>query len=391
MSLNFYEKKIEHLLLNAHDVVESQIDMKVLSQYPLITWNFISLYPDIGWDYRFVSFNRNITLQIVLDNPTFPWNYDFLSMNKNITFDIVLANPSIPWNPDYVSQNPNISWDIIEANPTYQWNWNIIANSPTLGKCASHFPDIIAVTDPTPSTHSTQGAITVTGGIGTTNNINANGTITSLSGLIHKNNNNGDVLIRSSITEIIPSVFVTGFGTTTNHIFELMSNNTWKIRMNNTDAHNFQSNNRSSFSMISDSRNLENISTANVTTCYNAIKNLRLVNYTWKTSILSQASIDTSKNKLGWLGQEVETEIPDAVTTTFASGYYDCRVLQTDLIYQNMFGCIKKLITDKETLESQVSTLQGQVSTLQGQVSTLQTDLSTAQQDITDIKTYLGI
>ena len=383
MSLNSYEKKIEYIILYLPDMIK-KINFANLSSDPLITWNLISLYPDIGWDGRFVSTNVNITLDIVLANPNFPWCYNFLGLNHNITFDMILANPSIPWNPKYVSQNPNLTWDIINSNMDYSWDMETISISTELGQNMKVTDDALMIYDDTISTHSTQGAIIVNGGIGTSNNINASGTITSLSGLIHKNNNNGDVKIQSRIDEIIPTIFVTSFGTATNHILQFMTNNTWKIRLNNTDAHNYQSNNRSSWSIIGDSRLLENITTADVSSCYNAIKNLRLVNYTWKSNFMSFASIDTTHNKLGWIAQEVENEIPDAVTSSFASGYYDCRTLQTDLIYQNMYGCIKKLITDKETLEDQVSSLQSQVSTLQN-------DLASAQQDIIDIKTYLGI
>ena len=75
--------------------------------------------PTIDWNYELLSFNANISWEIVLDNPQIKWNYDYMSFNPNITWDIVCDNPQYDWNYLHLlDKNQNITWDIIEQNPT---------------------------------------------------------------------------------------------------------------------------------------------------------------------------------------------------------------------------------------------------------------------------------
>ncbi len=61
-----------------------------------------------------LSWNPNITFDIVLNNLDKPWNWYYLSANSNITFDNVLNNPDKHWNWYYLSFNPNITFDIVQ-------------------------------------------------------------------------------------------------------------------------------------------------------------------------------------------------------------------------------------------------------------------------------------
>ena len=79
--------------------------------------------PDKGWNYKYLSYNPNITWEIVKANPDKDWNYYLLSGNPNITWEIVKANPEKPWNYCYLSANPNITWEIVKANPEKPWNY----------------------------------------------------------------------------------------------------------------------------------------------------------------------------------------------------------------------------------------------------------------------------
>ena len=46
-----------------------------------------------------------------------------LSKSKDLTFEIIENNPDIPWVWFFISENPNITWEIIENNPDIPWNW----------------------------------------------------------------------------------------------------------------------------------------------------------------------------------------------------------------------------------------------------------------------------
>ncbi len=52
-----------------------------------------------------LSYNINITWDIVKENLDKAWSYDWLSMNKNITWDIVKENLDKPWDYTYFVEN----------------------------------------------------------------------------------------------------------------------------------------------------------------------------------------------------------------------------------------------------------------------------------------------
>ncbi len=78
----------------------------------------------------YISYNPNITWEIIQENPDKPWNYFELSKNSNITWDIIQANLDKPWNWKGLSCNPNITWENVKANPTKPWNWYSLSWNP---------------------------------------------------------------------------------------------------------------------------------------------------------------------------------------------------------------------------------------------------------------------
>jgi len=104
----------------------------------------------------------------------------------------------------------------------------------------------------------------------------------------------------------------------------------------------------------SDARLKENIEDANLETCYDTIKNLKLRRFKWRDDVEGI----TDKNVIGWIAQEVEEVIPKAVNTVDEKyGLTDVKFLNADQIYASMFGAIQKLIEDKERLEARVAEL----------------------------------
>ena len=93
-------------------------------------FQFILDNPDKPWNYHMLSYNPNITWDIVQANPDNPWDYYYLSLNPNITLDIVQANPDKPWNYEALSRNPNITLDIVQANPDKPWNYSWLSQNP---------------------------------------------------------------------------------------------------------------------------------------------------------------------------------------------------------------------------------------------------------------------
>ena len=164
---------IEQYFMNQEN--EIFIDWDALSMHPLITIQDIKKYKNKPWNFYFVSFNKNIfsnyilneasdknwneialssnpgitetdiyknkfnwvynnlssnvnlPLKYVIDNIDKPWNISYLSANEGVTINEIIEYKLIPW--DYyngVSINPNINWKFIESNLDKNWYWNNI-------------------------------------------------------------------------------------------------------------------------------------------------------------------------------------------------------------------------------------------------------------------------
>ena len=115
------------------------------------------------------------------------------------------------------------------------------------------------------------------------------------------------------------------------------------------------------WTVSSDLRLKDNIEEANYDTCYDIIKNLPLKRYTWKSDVYTAEQV-ADRSKLGWIAQDVQAVFPKAVTSSSFSGSGDfhldnCLTMNADQIYAAMYGTIKKLIVENETLKSELQTI----------------------------------
>ena len=88
-------------------------------------WNFIMKYED-KLDWKHISCNRNITMEIIEKYTNKPWNWYGISQNSNITMEMIEKYPDKPWSWWGVSCNPNITIEIIDKYPNKPWNWPFI-------------------------------------------------------------------------------------------------------------------------------------------------------------------------------------------------------------------------------------------------------------------------
>jgi hypothetical protein len=126
-----------------------------------------------------------------------------------------------------------------------------------------------------------------------------------------------------------------------------------------------------SWNVASDQRIKENIVDADLTRCYDDLKHLSLRRFNYISSFSDQVKL-YDNNVTGFIAQEIISTIPKAVKQMSAYGYSDFKTINLDQITMTSFGAIKKLITDKESLESTVVTLQTMNDTLQLRLSTLE-------------------
>ena len=183
---------------------------------------------------------------------------------------------------------------------------------------------------------------------------------------------------------------VCAIGSYSNTELQLYQANQWRMRIDGSAAI-FRSTNQSSFNTTSDMRLKKDITSANLDNCYSNIKNLRLVNYKWKDNKMQlNTSGNLTKSLLGWIAQEVETVMPNAIIQSNSNGLADCKQLNIDLINQNLFGCVKKIIEKLEIQENNNQTLNTKVEEQNVLIQNLQNENNLLKTQINNILSRLG-
>jgi len=69
--------------------------------------SFIFSHPDMPWDWRGISVNHTITMEMIEAHPDKPWDWYWISDNPNLTIEFIEKNIHKPWNYYYgISDNP---------------------------------------------------------------------------------------------------------------------------------------------------------------------------------------------------------------------------------------------------------------------------------------------
>ena len=129
----------------------------------------------------------------------------------------------------------------------------------------------------------------------------------------------------------------------------------------------------STWTVSSDMRLKEDIELADISLCYSNIKHLKLKRWKWRDDIDPSFSVENlgDRHKLGWIAQDVSNVIPKSVERHDMYGISDCLSLNTDQIYATLYGCVEKIIQDKEQLEQTVVDLQNQIDNLTSEFNSL--------------------
>jgi hypothetical protein len=125
------------------------------------------------------------------------------------------------------------------------------------------------------------------------------------------------------------------------------------------------------WTVASDIRLKENIENADLSICYNIIKNLKLKKYIWKDNIFNQYQIK-DRSKLGWIADEVEIIFPKAVDIKNAYNLNNCKVLNIDQIINAMYGCTQKIIDDYDLIESDIVNINNSLNDIETFINELE-------------------
>jgi hypothetical protein len=99
---------------------------------------------ELPWVWRFVSYNKTLDFQYVFDHPENQWNWTFLSENPALTIQDVVSNTKQPWDWNAMSKNPSITVQDILDHPKLPWNWEYVVLNPSISlkQILDHHPDM---------------------------------------------------------------------------------------------------------------------------------------------------------------------------------------------------------------------------------------------------------
>ena len=100
--INYYQMEIQLLEQQAKNIVFIHL------------MNLIEKYPDKPWDWRVISSNPNLTIEMIEKYPDKPWNWKGISHNPNLTIEMIEKYPDKPWDWKGISYNSNITMEIIQ-------------------------------------------------------------------------------------------------------------------------------------------------------------------------------------------------------------------------------------------------------------------------------------
>jgi hypothetical protein len=122
------------------DIIEENADIpwskRLVVLNPNLTWDFIikhiEYYKNDLWTWEFISAHKCVTMETVKSHPDLPWNYKYLSQNLSITIDCVLERINLPWDWYALSRHPNMTWDIVQTNNELPWSKIALSANPNI-------------------------------------------------------------------------------------------------------------------------------------------------------------------------------------------------------------------------------------------------------------------
>ena len=119
-------------------VVRDRWNPEALSSHPNITLDIVKAnWSVIRWNCYSLSSNPNITWDDIIANPEIFSTGQHGCFHSNVSkdpeeftwADLRTKNDEYPYKK-CMSYNPNLTWDIVEANPGYHWVWHCLSSNP---------------------------------------------------------------------------------------------------------------------------------------------------------------------------------------------------------------------------------------------------------------------
>ena len=132
------------------------INFKALSKSNNINQSILYKYPDKPWDWEWlienrdikIEYNKNISMNLI-KKYKYKWNYKYLSYNPNLTEEFILKYPHQNWDIEYLIENnkitdfnvlskfKEINQDIIDKYSNKPWDWEWLSENTNI--CINEF------------------------------------------------------------------------------------------------------------------------------------------------------------------------------------------------------------------------------------------------------------
>jgi len=121
------------------------------------------------------------------------------------------------------------------------------------------------------------------------------------------------------------------------------------------------------WTVSSDRRLKTDIEDADLNRCYEVVHDLPLRRFAWNSNVLPYVR---DVRMLGWIAQEVEPYLPNAITRQNMYGLSDAMGLDSDQIFKFMYGALQRTIQRRENLEEKCDALLQRVENLKNKCTT---------------------
>lgn len=114
--LNKYENK------NVETVSETKIIPRIMIQRKKSICDLLKSNPDLPWKYEYISTNKTLNIEYVIENLDKDWDWSYICQNEGITVNELLNYKNKIKNIDYLSYREDITKDIIKEHKDIHWD-----------------------------------------------------------------------------------------------------------------------------------------------------------------------------------------------------------------------------------------------------------------------------
>ena len=100
-----------------------------ISKNELLTVEMLEKFHDKDWDWSNISCNFKLTIEMLEKFPEKDWCWKSISSNEALTIEMLEKFPDKNWNWTYISFNRELTIEMLEKFPDKNWDWELISSN----------------------------------------------------------------------------------------------------------------------------------------------------------------------------------------------------------------------------------------------------------------------